>query len=218
MPSRPQQGRGPALPRLDDTHPALGPDPDRALLNQSLRASGLNLVIAAIVYWNTVCMERTVQHLRSTGIPAPDPLLTNVAPLGWEHISLTGDYLWEQAAETPLDSWTTSSPPSADHVRASSGERCSGGKTLRYPHRSPSAGRSRPPGAGGCQAPDAGGRAMIDETMPGAGEGAPAAGAATGLTDLQRAEIRRPGQRADELVEASLSANTRKAYASGRQQ
>ena len=69
---------------------------------------------------------------------------------------------------------------------------------------------------------------MIDETMPGEGEGALAAerpaavlpdtGAATGLTDLQRAEIRRLAQRADELVEASLSANTRKAYASGRQQ
>jgi hypothetical protein len=32
-------------------------------------------------------------------------LLTHVAPLGWEHISLTGDYLWEQAAQTPLDYW-----------------------------------------------------------------------------------------------------------------
>ena len=62
-------------------------------------------MIAAIVYWNTVYMERTVQHLRSTGIPAPDPLLTHVAPLGWEHISLTGDYLWEQAAQAPLDYW-----------------------------------------------------------------------------------------------------------------
>ncbi len=71
---------------------------------------------------------------------------------------------------------------------------------------------------------------MIDETMRGrrGEEGAPAAerpaavlpdaGAATGLTDLQRAEIRRLAQRADELVEASLSANTRKAYASAWQQ
>jgi hypothetical protein len=44
-------------------------------------------VIAAIVYWNTVYMERTAQHLRSTGIPVPDRLLIHVAPLGWEHIS-----------------------------------------------------------------------------------------------------------------------------------
>ncbi|TSD86107.1 Tn3 family transposase [Mycobacterium sp. KBS0706] len=78
---------------------------DRTLLNQSFRASGLNLVIAAIVYWNTVYMGRAVQHLRSRGILAPDESLTHVAPLGWEHISLTGDYLWEQAAQAPFDYW-----------------------------------------------------------------------------------------------------------------
>ncbi|SDG57985.1 Tn3 family transposase [Thalassobaculum litoreum] len=76
---------------------------DRTLLNQSFRASGLNLVIAAIVYWNTVYMERAVQHLRSTGLDVHHRLLAHVAPLGWSHISLTGDYLWEQAAQRPLD-------------------------------------------------------------------------------------------------------------------
>ncbi|TSD86113.1 tyrosine-type recombinase/integrase [Mycobacterium sp. KBS0706] len=71
---------------------------------------------------------------------------------------------------------------------------------------------------------------MIDATIANgaAGEGAPAAGrpavalpdagAAAGLTETQRAEIRRLAQRADALVEASLSANTRKAYASAWQQ
>jgi hypothetical protein len=53
----------------------------------------------------TVYMERAVQNLRSTGIPAPDQLLAHVAPLGCEHINLTGDYLWEQAAETAVDYW-----------------------------------------------------------------------------------------------------------------
>jgi len=69
---------------------------------------------------------------------------------------------------------------------------------------------------------------MNDETIGGGGEAAPAADAprptavlpdadgANGLTDLQRAEIRRLAQRADALVEASLSANTRKAYGSAR--
>ena len=32
------------------------------------------------------------------GEPAPDELLAHVAPLGWRHISLTGDYLWQNAA------------------------------------------------------------------------------------------------------------------------
>jgi len=28
------------------------------------------------------------------GIAIPDDLLAHVAPLGWEHIALTGDYVW----------------------------------------------------------------------------------------------------------------------------
>ena len=73
---------------------------DRTFQNQNFRASGLNLVIAAIVYWNTIYLERAVQHLRAIGTAAPDHLLAHVAPLGWAHISLTGDYLWEQAARS----------------------------------------------------------------------------------------------------------------------
>jgi hypothetical protein len=55
-------------------------------------------VIAAIVYWNTVYMERAIAHLRSIGVTVSDHLLAHTSPLGWSHISLTGDYLWEQAA------------------------------------------------------------------------------------------------------------------------
>jgi hypothetical protein len=33
---------------------------------------------------------------------APDDLLQHVAPLGWNHINLTGDYLWTQL-DTPED-------------------------------------------------------------------------------------------------------------------
>lgn len=32
----------------------------------------------------------------------PEDLLRHVAPLGWNHISLTGDYLWTQVT-TPGD-------------------------------------------------------------------------------------------------------------------
>ncbi|MGO9236691.1 MAG: Tn3 family transposase [Methylocella sp.] len=74
---------------------------DRTFANQNFRASGLNLVIAAIVYWNTLYMERAVEHLRTNSIDAPDDLLAHVAPLGWSHISLTGDYLWDQSTLIP---------------------------------------------------------------------------------------------------------------------
>ena len=49
-------------------------------------------------YWDTVYMGRAVAHLRSTGGTVPDNLLAHTSPLGWSHISLTGDYLWDQAA------------------------------------------------------------------------------------------------------------------------
>ncbi len=58
---------------------------DRTFENQSFRASGLSLITAAIVHWNTVYLDRAVQQLRAQGATVPDDLLTHVAPLGWEH-------------------------------------------------------------------------------------------------------------------------------------
>ena len=74
---------------------------DRTFENQSFRASGLSLLTAAIVHWNTLYLDQAVQHLRTQGISIPDKLLAHVAPLGWEHIALTGDYDWNAAAQPP---------------------------------------------------------------------------------------------------------------------
>lgn len=65
---------------------------------QQYRASGLNLVIAAIVYWNSTYMADAVAHLRSTGEFVPDDLLAHTSPVGWEHIAFSGDFLWDRAA------------------------------------------------------------------------------------------------------------------------
>ena len=70
---------------------------DRTFENQSFRASGLSLITAAIVHWNTVYLDRAVRQLRAQGVAVPDDLLAHVAPLGWEHIALTGDYVWSAA-------------------------------------------------------------------------------------------------------------------------
>jgi TnpA family transposase len=67
---------------------------DRTFENQSFRASGLSLITAAIVHWNTVYLDWAVRQLRAEGATIPDDLLAHVAPLGWEHIGLTGDYVW----------------------------------------------------------------------------------------------------------------------------
>ena len=72
----------------------LGEIRDRTLENQQYRASGLNLAVAAIVLWNTVYLGRAVQELRSHGEIISDEILAHVAPLGWEHIALNGDYVW----------------------------------------------------------------------------------------------------------------------------
>ena len=78
----------------------LGELRDRRYENQRHRASGLNLVIAAIVLWNTVCLERFVAALRRRGKVIPDELLAHLSPLGWEHINLTGDYVWNPGSNS----------------------------------------------------------------------------------------------------------------------
>lgn len=72
----------------------LGELRDRTYENQRHRASGLNLVVASIVLWNTVSLERAVKALREREQAISDDLLAHLSPLGWEHINLTGDYLW----------------------------------------------------------------------------------------------------------------------------
>jgi TnpA family transposase len=67
---------------------------DRTFENQRYRASGLNLVVAAVILWNTVYLSRAVAELRSRGESILDDLLSHIAPLGWEHISFNGDYIW----------------------------------------------------------------------------------------------------------------------------
>ena len=77
----------------------LGEIRDRSFEQQRYRASGLNLVTAAIVLWNTVYLERTTFALRSHAQGVDDTLLQYLSPLGWEHINLTGDYLWRSSAK-----------------------------------------------------------------------------------------------------------------------
>lgn len=77
----------------------LGEIRDRSFEQQRYRASGLNLVTAAIVLWNTVYLERATNALRELGKPIDNTLLQFLSPLGWEHINLTGDYLWRNSAK-----------------------------------------------------------------------------------------------------------------------
>ena len=74
---------------------------DRSLQAQSHRAGGLNLVAAAIVLWNTIHLQDAVSKAMTSDEP-PDPnLLQHLSPLGWQHINLTGDYVWDDPVKPP---------------------------------------------------------------------------------------------------------------------
>lgn len=75
----------------------LGEIYDRTYELQRHRASDLNLVVAAIILWNTVYLERAVYAMQERGKSFDAALLKHVAPIHWNHISLTGDYLWKQS-------------------------------------------------------------------------------------------------------------------------
>lgn len=62
---------------------------NRTFENQAYRASGLNLLVAAVIMWNTRYLQLAAADLRV----GPETM-RQVAPLGWEHLSLTGDYAW----------------------------------------------------------------------------------------------------------------------------
>jgi len=71
----------------------LGEIRDRTYENQKHRVSGLNLLVTAIILWNTRYLEHAAATLRQAE-DIPDRLLAHLSPLGWEHINLTGDYVW----------------------------------------------------------------------------------------------------------------------------
>lgn len=76
---------------------------DRTWEQQYNSASGLNLVVAAIILWNTVYLAKAIAYLRAQGEVIPDEYLKHLSPVAWEHISLTGDYIWNLKVGVSLD-------------------------------------------------------------------------------------------------------------------
>jgi Tn3 transposase DDE domain len=59
----------------------LGEIRDRSYENQRHRASGLNLLVAAIILWNTTYLQRAVDHLRDQGHHSAFGDLAHLSPL-----------------------------------------------------------------------------------------------------------------------------------------
>jgi hypothetical protein len=53
---------------------------DRSFENHRYRASGLNLVVAAIASWNTVYLAQAVQSLKTYGQSIDDTLMMHLSP------------------------------------------------------------------------------------------------------------------------------------------
>ena len=60
---------------------------DGSFESQAFRASGLNLVVSAIILWNTIYLSRVVESLRAEGRDLPDHIIRHVSPQIWEHIN-----------------------------------------------------------------------------------------------------------------------------------
>ncbi len=55
-----------------------------------------------MVLWHTVYLEWAVHTLRDRGQIIDDALLQHLSPLSWEHINLTGDYVWRSRSKVGL--------------------------------------------------------------------------------------------------------------------
>ena len=104
--------KGEALdhPRPSRLFNRLGEIRDRSFEQQRYRASGLNLLTAAIVLWNTVYLDRTVATLTSNGGDIDPDVLRFLSPLGGDTST--------SPATTPGDAPTTSNPENIGHYVA----------------------------------------------------------------------------------------------------
>lgn len=73
----------------------LGRFRDRSQENLSIRASALQPGRHSHHTLEHDYTGRVVQALQEAGQSVPDHLLASLSPLTWEHVNLTGDYIWE---------------------------------------------------------------------------------------------------------------------------
>jgi hypothetical protein len=55
-------------------------------------------VTACIGLFNYRYLDRAVANLRRRGAVIDEQRLRRLSPLGWDHINLTGDYVWSESA------------------------------------------------------------------------------------------------------------------------
>ena len=86
---------------------------DRGHENQQVRAAALNLVTAAIILFNCRYLGRAIGAMRSHGLVFDDKPVSQLSPLGWDHINLTGDYVWSDGLALDADGYMPLKLPEA---------------------------------------------------------------------------------------------------------
>ena len=70
---------------------SLGEIRDRTSEAQHFQVTGLNLLVAIIIYWNADQHGGAIRKRQRVGLWTSENLLSPNSPLGWEHIMLTGE-------------------------------------------------------------------------------------------------------------------------------
>ena len=65
----------------------------------AIKASVFAAIFLRIYAAGNICLERAANALRGHGHAVDDALLQYLSPLGWEHVNLTGDYLWRSSVK-----------------------------------------------------------------------------------------------------------------------
>lgn len=81
----------------------LGRFRDRGHESQSNRAAALNFMTAAIILFNCRYLGRALDAMRLRGMSLDEQLIPQLSPLGWDHINLTGDYIWSDSLALDAD-------------------------------------------------------------------------------------------------------------------
>ena len=68
---------------------------DRTYEDQLNAASSLNLLLAAIVVWNTVHLDACLRRLRADGYPVAEADLRFLSPLMRRHLGIYGQYTFD---------------------------------------------------------------------------------------------------------------------------
>ena len=74
-------------------------------MDYEVKADALNLVTAAIILFSFQYLDRDVGALKIRGLPDHDEALRQLSPLGWDHINITGDYVWSDAINLDADGY-----------------------------------------------------------------------------------------------------------------